>query len=441
MTSIIIIIIIITIIYHLSATYHAKHHAEQFDIATLNHILNYITIMSSWKQNTIIISEYPVLTRTDCTINIVVIDTQAPRANFQDAISFKICSRKNIIKMFWYLDNLSTDKLVIISVCGRPFNSLINLGIPLEILQSKLKRLGATRTDFKHKSNYIFISLEKQAIFEEISDEPLFYPKIEITYKDCKINPANTFPPQKYLFFNDKVFNDETVLRCATEASARSAQQFGVIDHDCIDLGTKKAIDSVAIMDSSDQCVDGVGNSYYLSVYGFKKLFSTNNTLNTNQGGLYTFYLPNLKIPAQFMIPGEYKVEKHSVKSFILAEDHYAYLIDSNKQKIIKYSKGPLIENNITDIFDTIYVSKYTQYDSIFCDNNSICFTYARGSYMLPPYFYLKITTVTQADTTESITLFETPNFTDPITSLRKELLTNIYTVEFPKIIRAIKIL
>ena len=419
-------------------------HNKTYNITQIRNLLDLITVLASNDRATIVADGYTLVDTTEIGLSVVVLTRSYP-IYVKDIHLFNIQDIAQVFEFRAYVDLFLTPQdIVIIASCHNAFSWVIKRDRILDVLLSTLKKLGATQTNFRTFSNYVLIGSKDNKIYSEMLDTPIAYhPQFQITQSFCKQNPDNIYPPKSYLFFTKKVPDDEALIRCALERSARSTpahypsrkNKFALGDNDCILIENKNMNILNNNTANSDDCFDGVGSLGSISLYELKKVHNVNIQVQA-------FEFIDYGGQSRIINNDEYQVNKNLIISSIKIPAsyyvHFSYINNRDIKLVTLYgpSQTPIIkqlEGNYK--LDKVLVTHKYPNSVIFSDGHN-CFVLAPGSYILPNYLYMYVNYVIISQYTVQVVLFRDISFKDII-----QTLTTSGQVTYPKITRAIKIL
>ena len=400
-------------------------------------IMDLITVMSTKKEVIIVVDGQILVNPGGYGLNFVVLKRKTP-IKVKDIRSFSICcSPSEIQNLAEYVDNMiGTDDIVIVGSRGSPFELVIRNDHANDLFIKTMKKLGMKKFEFTDYSNYVLIGSKQGDFYTEmLTDEIAYHPQFEIEKIFCRQNPFSAYPPKNYLFFDEKVLKDDTIIRCALERSSRATpsldpstrNKIGLVDNQCVfvDDSSLKAINRAK---DDDRCLNGSGSIGALSLYQIAPL----------KQAVLVYEFPNYKGKVKELSWGEFQVNKEIfVGSIVIPKDYYVHFVYTpNKLRTLYgHIKEPSIPNLLNGKpLDMIAITKRYNNSVIFCDQEN-CFALPPGSHVLPPYLFLKINQVIVNQYTSHVILYSDVSFRDLVQEMKES-----GEVEFPKIVRAVKI-
>jgi hypothetical protein len=431
-STVIISIILLTLVAYIISKYKTTAGSNRS-------IMDLITVMSAQKNTIIIVDGNILVNGGSYGLNVVVIERTYP-LKVKEIVSFSICcSPLEVVKLEKYIEEkIGIDDLVIISSRGNPFQLVVRNNKVNDVLIRSLKKLGMRLYDFTDKSNYVLVGTKKGDFYSEsLSNHIAYHPQYKIKKILCRQNPFSVYPPKNYLFFNDKVYPEEMVVRCALERSARATpakkpnvrDKFGLVDGKCVFVDDN-AVLSINDASDSNQCVNGMGSIGAISLYEI--------SAPNSEKVVEIFQFPNYKGMVKTFDWGTYGVPDEILAGSIrIPKDYFIHFVyNGNKLSTLfgPKNQATIESKNENSPLEMISITKRFDNSVIFCDKNN-CFTLPPGSHVLSPFLFLRVNHIIISQYTAEVILYNDVSFRNIIQSL-----TQSGEVEFPKIVRAVKI-
>lgn len=390
---------------------------EDFDIIK-NGFLDKLTVMVNQKQVTVVLNKYVIYNTNhepNQDVNVLIFNSD----KLKEKKSFCINNTDAIETMLTYLENIKTDRIII---TVRSVQFLLLQTILFNRFVEIMKKFGMKKWNFTNYSNYLLIK-DNNRIFEDINDNSVSYPELNIAKYMCKKNPDNLYPDKNYIFFNDKVDPQETINRCFLEASSVGKTNFALWKNSCILLDGFGDLNELNKMSDSSNC--GEYNNDDLSVY----LTELENDHIVGYDAIGTSY---------DFVEGENEII--NIVSINVPKNYYVYLIKNNELVKALYSSTNDLSNYK---YDKIVVNKHRPNNVIVSDTENNYFTYHPGTYILPSYFFRKINFVKLSPNTQKLILYNDVSHNNQIQLFDDNNRNdNDFTaVNYPRYVRSITLL
>lgn len=457
-----------------------------------DYIKNKIFAMASNDKVVLVVDDYVVLDSSNNSseytgLNVVVLerDNINKSIRVKDKKVFAICNVSEMENFKKYItDKIDHNDVVIILSKGDTF---VNIRYNVYDL-SILKMVGARLCRITDDSNYLLIGSKKGDIYYEgLSEDkttPLFFPFINITDSECRVNPATIFPIKNNMFYMEKAPYDEKIIRCAMESAMRGYSRFGVVNNRCVPLSDND-YNKVSRMDSSNDCLFGgsatnvegsADDRYVMNVYKFDRSTSSDDVIGHEKGVVLfddTNYLGRKVVLQEGEYYGtDYNKQSgygryggndgysnsgshdivHNIRSIIVPDNYFVILMLKSKNytdamNCTKSLIGPVYVADVKEKIVGVDIRRYKNSSVVFCNSNNVvcdknnrCFVLEPGKHVLSPHLINRIVTVNMGDSVKEVSLYSDINFSDIVQKFIKDD-RKIYTVSYPRYIRSIKIL
>jgi len=430
---------------------HNKYHNNWFNFSNfsdnkaimktdiMSQLYDKLIVMSSSYRVTIIIDKNVILDENKDKIYFVILSLIDGKFFVKQSQSFDInCCREEIIKMINFIKTIKDTDIVIIASKGKTFNSFSNTDDISKKGILALHTLGAKTNVFRKWDNYLFV--RSSEMYELSSPETIYFPTVDITFEDCRLNPNNILYPKNYVLFSDKTYGKDKLTKCAMETIIRQHNKFGIMDNYCIPMSDNDYL-KYKQMAKSDKCVFGEGKNSADIVSGYV----IGRPTGMEQTGVSFYEKPNLQGRSFTLNIGEYNVlefNKQDINSINIPDNYFLFMIKESK---ITPFYGPLktdltiIHKQFFDDFDSIVIQKHFKGNSIICgeyDKQQICMTFSKGTHVFPQKLFIRILYVMLGDATR-LTLFDDINWQNLIGDYYSKVLIK---VKYPRITRSVVI-
>lgn len=389
--------------------------------------------------------------QTDPGLNVLVFDRDSLRVIKKGRFNVTE-DYEEISRMSTFLRNINIDEIVLIISNGFAFELFNSLNQPLTDLFSEFERLGGKERVFPPKSNYILIGTkreDKDIYYEELSDEPVYFPRINITEKVCHRNPGNIYPINDDVFFRggESFFHDGMKKRCALEASKRGTKFFGLTRNRCVVMNESE-YNRLKMMEKSKDCLDGVGDLEHIAGFKFEKEVSNFDEIRKRVDGVYIYENENLSgeelLLTDHYYGSNYRLDR--IKSLRIPDGVIVYLIDTRNN--LNTLVGPNSVSNVERLREDynvtvqeLVIETINEDSVVFCDSfdpkKNRCFIKGVGKHRLDPYLFLEIKYIKPSKNTKRVTLHDDLNFSSIIHIAEGP---EESVVELPRTIRSITI-
>lgn len=307
------------------------------------------------------------------------------------------------------------------------------------IVKAILVKFGAKIGLLREDDNYLLIRTAFiNPTFEMASKEPIYYPRTTIIKKECRVDPQSILHPKVYTFYKYYYFDD--VDRCSIETLNSNKTRFGLTNGKCVPMSDDEYKNQYVKMPTSSRCVDGNGIDNNMMAYQI--------AIDYNDG--IVFY-DSINGGGNKLLLGEgvYDYDEYNkfiIKSIRIPPDYYLFLLLS---KDIAPYYGPAtvnvtqFETTFGNIVKNMIIQKHRVNNVRICgkyNNNTICLTFGQGINVLFPGLFLTVTYVLIDNNVDSVTLYGDTAAIDLVTIIRKINGVTKYNVEYPRIIRSVKV-
>ena len=400
---------------------------------TENDAIKYLTIMAS-QSNTVVTFKNGNLTpdlKSGLYLIVINNDKMIKLLAHYD-------TRYNRDEMLNFINKLDTidpsDTIVIVS--GRSaFTNLQDVRDPLySKFTDALKKIN-TRSKinkFNPQSNYIFIGNKNNSniYYERLSNDPAYFPFIEIIKKECRFSSRNDYPPEKYLQFREKTYDINAIMKCSQQANMKGMTKFSLTENTCIPMSDKQWEIDFKNMPSSAECLDDYGTDKSIMGYAVNKIISESDLPNHSvtvyydgdQRNYMEGYFPNIN---------------KKIKLIKVPFNYYVFLIHGIS---IKQLIGP----TIVDFSESKYINTLiVQKDNInncklYDDDRNLVLTYSPGRHILYPDLFSRITRVDLGKRIKLLNLYADVAFSDLIQDVNLKRDGQISKIKFTRVIRSI---
>ena len=410
----------------------------------INLLMNILTILSSIKRTVVTINDQLVINGGSRGLTFILI-------NRNDIFSVKSIntfdigvSCDEITKMIEFIDNIK-DHIVIVVSRGETFN-LFETKIHNVLIARAMQAMGTIgrkNVYFDTNTNYILIGSKKKDIYyETASIDDIYFPQLEMIENHCKINTAYPKPTKHTYYYRDLVSIEDHKFKCALEASRKGLSSFGLERNTCI-LMNDDEWNSFKKLPSGVHCNEGIGSFRAISGFKFRKSTNNNAIFLNRDIGVSLFSNSNFTGKTTILREGVHDISTFGqVKSIIIPRNYNVHISDAKKNVTSLFENTKMkIDLKNTSI---IYIIKLYEDRVSFCgsiDGRTNCYIFSPGKYSIPGFLYHKIRYINATPSINRVILYQDSNFLDPIANFNIDENSLIHTIEFPKIVRSIKIL
>jgi len=334
----------------------------------------------------------------------------------------------NVTQLLIALNEIEINGNIIIASCGTDVASILNYDA-VRAIQS----VGAKITNFGKNVNYLLISSGREAIYEKMSNDPVYFPYFNIVAKDCRFNSMSIPYPDKYLVYDDKTYDLDRKMKCALETSFRGLTKFGMFMDKCVPMTDAQYDGDFKFMPKSDNCKMEIGDNN--SIFGFQ--------LNFDQHDGVKFY-DQYDLVGNYVTlsEGEYNRKQFGdlvINSIYVPGDYYLFLL---KDQIVVPHYGEKTVNKLNFIVNEFVIQKHYLNNAKLCSRlNGICQTYGPGYNIIPKMLFSTIVYVNLGEQVQSVSVYGDVFARDLIQSFSREQKSiQIYSIEFPRVTRSVVI-
>lgn len=339
----------------------------------------------------------------------------------------------NMRQMRRYIDSIPDSSLVLMLTAGYPFSRIGRCDVDF------YKMLGCFKVKLPYitrNSNWMMLGTKEQGIrYQAVSEEPVFYPHIEITDTKCIQDNGKLHPYKSNYFFRDLSNPTQYKLRCAMEANVHGSKHIALVDDHCIPLTDEEFKDIQLNGVTSERCFNSVGSETSASVHTLKTSYTSNQALADS---IHIYNSTGFKGRYYQLPEGEYD-SVPVVGSIIVPESYYIYLLTDDNQTHTYFNRRRI--DNLDDInIKTIGVKRYKSTSVIFCTGESgdgRCYIYGPGRHTLPKYLFMRVNYVNLGPDVNEVAIFEDVSGTKLIERFNR-FGGRVGNVRFPRYVRSI---
>ena len=415
-----------------------------------------LIILSNNKKAIVVYKGKNILNSRDSGLHVLIFNNKT-----SSYIEKKHCTTIDLIninKLIDYLRKQSNDKLVVIVSTGNSFELFNRLNSTISSILNEFEQLGGVEKIFKKTSKYVLIGTKtKEIYFEEVSEDPIYYPLINFIESHCNNNPASIFPLTEYTFFGDKLSPELMKKMCGLEASKNKKKYFGLTENKCIIMDNDE-YHGLINQEKSSNCLAGIGERGSINSYKIEKVASKNDQLN-QKIGIYIYQGSNFT-GDELLLTHDYYGINHNylnrIRSIKIPEDTIIYIEDTNNKLHTIVGPKNIKELNDINMYDynlvikSLTIKKIKPDSVVICDTldrkgldrskKNKCLVFSPGKYRLAPYLFLNARYIKMSELTKRVVLYNDTNFASEIAILENNgNLEGI--IESPRTIRSVSIL
>lgn len=351
----------------------------------------------------------------------------------RDELIQSVCKEGGTETLMEYIKKLKKE-IILILIRGEVFGCIKKN----KELKRILIKLGMRWRNFTERSNYILLGSCVRDIHYEIeSEKPVYFPFFTIVEAECRKNPTTIYPLKKNIFFDDVVFEDDRITRCALESIKEGVRSFGLTGNKCVPI-TEKKWKQVYMGMPVGRCK--LDNKNHEGMRGYRIRLSS----GTSEDGV------RIIIKGSHHILGEGYYEEKEIIRVEKMDIPEEYIVN-----IYTIKKGGMERKTETHVGPTEILLKYPRKmmiqkrrrnSTVFCDadEKGRCYVLNPGRHIIPPFMYIKVTNIELGQGIKKVYLYGDTSFLSIIDVIKEKegiLRRRLIKMTSPKVVRSVEII